>query len=581
MSFKEISLDFPRSVILLSGKNGEGKSNLLDLVPYSLFGVTSKGISGNDILHRGEFNSEVVLFFEKGNSRYQVNRFRGKASSNGFIKHGVTFFDVGSEPPQDLSLDTATLTNDLIRRLVRTHPDLLFQLSFISNKVNWRFSGLTDQMRKETLEFILGLTIYDRLILKSKEMLEEKSELMSSVLRKLELLEVEAKEAQLHLEELEAKLRSVMSSERELLFEEIDKLKAELNLAELTLKDRSAQRKAFQEEWEILFRKKSLSERMSNTSLQDAQKAKSKVEVLEKKRARLLENKTCLVCGASLTPENQTKLVAELAFELETCIRSESMLLQKSAVFLQELRILEQKIDGHTFKMREDEILYQEALAKVTSLRTELSLKQKSLQDNSKKTEFIELKLKLQAKLTEKENVIQALKSEKESLSRSVDLMSYVKECFINIRSYMLDSSIEFLNGFLKTLSQELQTFLVSLQSTTSLKSGAQREKISILIDGEENLYKSLSSGEERRVDLMVQLSLREFALRAGVELPFLFLDEVLDTLDPEGIQSILSYILRYFDDTVILTSHNPIVKSSIPVIWHVRKVNGASEIVV
>ena len=63
MSFKEISLDFPRSVILLSGKNGEGKSNLLDLVPYSLFGVTSKGISGNDILHRGEFNSEVVLFF--------------------------------------------------------------------------------------------------------------------------------------------------------------------------------------------------------------------------------------------------------------------------------------------------------------------------------------------------------------------------------------------------------------------------------------------------------------------------------------------------------------------------------------
>lgn len=84
-SYKSLEFDFSGlGLALVYGRTGAGKSTVLDIVPWVLFGTTAKGGSVEDIRSwQSEGNATTgVLSLECGASWIQVTRIRGKTGQN-------------------------------------------------------------------------------------------------------------------------------------------------------------------------------------------------------------------------------------------------------------------------------------------------------------------------------------------------------------------------------------------------------------------------------------------------------------------------------------------------------------------
>ena len=56
---------FEDGLTLISGPNGKGKTTLFESVPYTFYGVTSKGIEGDDVINKKvKKNCRTCVYFD-------------------------------------------------------------------------------------------------------------------------------------------------------------------------------------------------------------------------------------------------------------------------------------------------------------------------------------------------------------------------------------------------------------------------------------------------------------------------------------------------------------------------------------
>ena len=87
LSHVDTSLDLQdqNGLVLIEGKssdghyssNGSNKSTLLEGIVYALTGDTLRGVGVNDVINRNnKKNTRVSLSFSKGDSHFEVSRYR-------------------------------------------------------------------------------------------------------------------------------------------------------------------------------------------------------------------------------------------------------------------------------------------------------------------------------------------------------------------------------------------------------------------------------------------------------------------------------------------------------------------------
>jgi recombinational DNA repair ATPase RecF len=75
--------------------------------------------------------------------------------------------------------------------------------------------------------------------------------------------------------------------------------------------------------------------------------------------------------------------------------------------------------------------------------------------------------------------------------------------------------------------------FLVQLTSEHSLKKGGAKAEIGLVVENKAGDYKGSSPGQQRKIDITVQLAIRELLMSAWPNaLPLLVCDDVVDVLD-------------------------------------------------
>src|SRR5271157_2409345 len=74
-SYKTLEFDFTKQgLTLIQGATGSGKSTLCDVIPWGLFGITSKGGTVNDVISwPGDKVTKVTLYLEN----VTIHRSRG------------------------------------------------------------------------------------------------------------------------------------------------------------------------------------------------------------------------------------------------------------------------------------------------------------------------------------------------------------------------------------------------------------------------------------------------------------------------------------------------------------------------
>jgi exonuclease SbcC len=151
-------------LICLSGKNGHGKSALLDAMTWALWGqarkVTGNAKADQGLLRLGQTQMMVSLDFEFNHQIYRVRRefsvTYGKPLAA--LDFGIVNTDESFVPLTD---KTISLTQDVIEHTLNLSFDSFSNSAFLRQGQANEFSKKSPKDRKEILATILGLNQYE------------------------------------------------------------------------------------------------------------------------------------------------------------------------------------------------------------------------------------------------------------------------------------------------------------------------------------------------------------------------------------------------------------------------------------
>lgn len=156
--------DFP--LICLSGKNGHGKSALLDAISWAIWGQARK-ISGAvkadaQLLRLGQSHMVVSIDFIFGKEQYRIRRelvkTHGKATAS--LDFGIISNDGTLIPLTD---KTIKLTQQKIEQVIGLDYESFINSAFLKQGQSNEFSRKSPKERKEILAAILGLDKYEQI----------------------------------------------------------------------------------------------------------------------------------------------------------------------------------------------------------------------------------------------------------------------------------------------------------------------------------------------------------------------------------------------------------------------------------
>lgn len=127
------------------------------------------------------------------------------------------------------------------------------------------------------------------------------------------------------------------------------------------------------------------------------------------------------------------------------------------------------------------------------------------------------------------------------------NLISLAKREF---RGILLENVINYIN-------QRVSYYSKSVFDSDALSFSLNENYIDIIYDGK--YYEALSGGEKQKVDIIIQLALRDLlSTQLGITSNILVIDEIFDFLDTKGCQKILSVITSLSNiESVFIISHH------------------------
>jgi len=160
------TIDFaPYSLICLSGKNGHGKSALLDAMTWAVWGQARKtaGTTRADdgLLRLSEHEMQVIFEFMSGKSRYRVKREFFRSGNKGTATLDFGLVDDLSEKTIALTGKTIRETQAIIEKTIGLDFETFVNSAFLRQGGSSEFSKKSPRERKEILARILSLDQYE------------------------------------------------------------------------------------------------------------------------------------------------------------------------------------------------------------------------------------------------------------------------------------------------------------------------------------------------------------------------------------------------------------------------------------
>ncbi len=159
-------------VVCLSGRNGHGKSALLDAITWALWGK-SRARSDDDLIHRGRQEMLVDLEFLQGNQRYRVRRERALRGKRGRSTLEFFVWDDRQSAWRPLTEPSMRATQARIIETLRLDYDTFINSAYLRQGKADEFTTKTPGERKQVLAEILNLERYSILEQRAREKMKD------------------------------------------------------------------------------------------------------------------------------------------------------------------------------------------------------------------------------------------------------------------------------------------------------------------------------------------------------------------------------------------------------------------------
>jgi exonuclease SbcC len=171
---QEFEIDLNQNKLyLVVGKNGSGKTSIIDGIFWCLYDETVKGQKGDSIVNnKAGKNCSAILQFDVDGVEYEIRNYRKHSK----FKNTKILLRNGEQISTDADIKS---TNDIINNIVMT-KDLFSNCMLFSQFVKEPFLSRTHSGQKEILDKMLSLEKYDEYYEKINESITQtKSDLLN------------------------------------------------------------------------------------------------------------------------------------------------------------------------------------------------------------------------------------------------------------------------------------------------------------------------------------------------------------------------------------------------------------------
>ncbi|WP_323072293.1 AAA family ATPase [Klebsiella variicola] len=598
----KVELD-QRGLVLIQGvnagdssaaSNGAGKSTLMNSLMWCIYGETSHGVKGDDVLSTGhEKNCRVKVTIEDEGKRYAIIRHRKhKEFKNRLIVRGED---------GDMTKGKDSLTQEFVERLIGASKEVFMASIYASQEAMPDLPGMSDKNLKTIVEEAAGVDRLTKAYAIARERANAAAARMETTKTKMDACLSLVESAQ---NELESAKISSEAWERDR-SERLDVARADLVGAEVTLTEVEMELRSLPEQ--IRDTENSIGkerEKLASKEEHDAKLVKVRgaitdirasiriTENIQKEamqRARAFKVKAeevntkvgepCPTCGKAYCVEDLSTVkesfveqarseisqaqasatsVAKYQEHLEKALKIESSLVASTpdvSAIISRIEQLTKELG--TLRHREKEVVAVEAL--VARARSEVDRITKETNP------FLAVIKRHEESLAANKSNYGVLKTELKNIQEQALLLDKARQVYspAGVRSHILTSVTPFLNAqtaeYLNTLSDG--NIVAEWSTMESTKKGEWRDKFNISVRkiGASKTFQTLSGGEKRKVRIACSLALQDLvASRASKNIELFIGDEIDDALDTAGLERLMGILEAKARErgTVMIISH-------------------------
>jgi exonuclease SbcC len=509
---QEFSLSDSSQLILVEGKNGSGKSSIKEALTVALYGKSAVRKT-RDIPNRINKNA------------YTLSEFITSSGDTVKIERGID--------PNFTNLDINGMAHNLPdkRRVDSFLEEELIKLPFsvFSNTISLSFEDfksfikLTPTDKRKIIDKIFGTDVLTEMLNKTKEDSRENK-------KEIEILSIDIENNSEILENSQEQLNLLNQKLNEKKDNEISEKKLKIKTKEKAKGKRS--------------------EDLSSTVtlLRDARaKLQGAKEILVKNNAALVEiskkiaiydKNKCPHCLSDLTDDSHVKI--------------RDAILSKKEIFENKVPNIEKTIKECAKKVKKEEQKSDSYKSAISNLSLEINSLLSNIdelkKDDGEQNKTLEKIIKdIGAKIDHSTEQISKKRKKQNIITEMEELLSDS-----GIKQALMERIIPVLNAKIVKISKQLE-FKFSFEFNNVFDA-------TISHMGEEISPDSLSTGEQKKMNLIVLLSMLELIKMKHHQVNIMFLDEIFSSLDKESIYMTIE-ILKEFSDlhglTIFVISHD------------------------
>lgn len=523
-------LRFKRSSVC--GKNGEGKSTILNAIVYALFKKTIKKITKSQIINSIN-NKNCVVELEGwvdfiGGTEFLIRR--------GIKPEIFEIFVDGQLLDQKL---TGEYQEYLEEHIIKASYRTFIQTSVISVENYTPFMSLSAAERRMLIEDILDIQVFS--VMNQLTKAEDKKNKEELKIVNMEMVDLKDKIILLkkHIESVEA----IADSNSDAIETEIKQLRTVIRIDQKRLESLQTEAAALSKLTpEITARRKDFTAKTSEITV-----LKSQINSKLKTLSFFNDNENCPTCTQPIDPKNVGTLIEGHNCEISAWKKEIESIQQ----YLEVLGDVYEISDAHTVKISETASSIAEIERNISNANRRIVALEKELSTPKADTDVSEQKNQLSALAKTAMKVKERQTELGEDQQYNTLMLELLKDS--GIKSKIVDQYIPIINKLMNEYLQKLDLFVTFTFDSEFNETVKSRHRDLFT-------YNSFSAGEKQRIDLAILFTMRRLAvLKSSFECNLLGADEVLDAaVDEDGVTLLNDILLSSeFDKTnLMVISH-------------------------
>jgi len=493
-------------LFLTLGKNGDGKTTIANAIIYALYGKV-EGVKLSDLPNRINKELHVKIGLMCGTMKIEIERGLMPNKFSVLI-NGVEFDKAGKKSVQDY-----------LEEEVFGIPYHVFKNIIILSVNDFKsFLTMSNSDKKQIIDRMFGFSILNDM---QRQIKDERRDIKFDI----DAFDAELNEIMNSIGSVRGKLNTLLEESKTVNKSKIQELKDELVALHEVVLDIESNRK--KEEGAM-----NTFNTQYNEKRTEAGDIKREIDYLNKK-LELYESGHCPTCETKLTSDWHKTQKVEFADKIESStdqiksIKAEMDELQEKVITARETKLeLEGQISDNKVTMR--------------GLKGELV----KLKDTPEGSDFDHLR----NLITEFEEKEAAKSTSKDTLNADYNFMEIVE-------NILGEDGVK--NLAVKTILPGLNTNIAAMTQTMHLQFHIRfDEKFNCIINhlGEDINPMTLSTGERKKADFIVIIAIIKILKLRFPQLNLLFLDELLSSVDHDGVYNILKILNQVIKEHEINT---------------------------